>query len=359
MRLRIMGLLTVAMFFFTGCYPTGDSLSQNDSNTITMDQINNIDERLSFSISFPDDSPSTISKMGCEPLLFENVDMESVFFGDNKGNYWKELHEKSTVLPAGDYYHLYAKGENESTLVYDAGMITYISSNAFTNNYILFPNYYSTQRSEEGMKSIFPDTEIKDFPSENAKNIVSSVITQLNIPTVDNPEIYAINQNAVDNIDMIEQWNGDNDAYLLVYPLQYNKIPTVCSSISLPSDTYLDTVSKLSVVVSKNGIEFFEGIGLMKANDEYDNSNVFAPENTISALSSYYSSMAIPKNVSKIEVQGCSLNYYIQYPTNDRSKTELVPIWVFSEKRIINDEGVNDMPFYSLICINALTGEVY
>lgn len=359
MRLRIMGLLTAAMFFFTGCYPTGDSLPQNDSNSITMDQINNIDERLSFLISFPDDSPSIISKMSCEPLLFENVDMESVFFGDNKGNYWKELHEKSTVISTGDYYHLYAKGENDSTLVYDAGMITYISSNAFTNNYLLFPNYYSTQRSEEGMRDIFPDTEIKDFPSENAKSIVSDVITQLNIPTVDDPEIYAINQNAVDNIDMIEQWNGDNDAYLLVYPLQYNNIPTVCSSISLPSDTYLDTVSKLSVVVSKNGIEFFEGIGLMKANDEYDNSNVFAPENTISALSSYYSSMAIPKNVSKIEVQGCSLNYYIQYPTNDRSKTELVPIWVFSEKRIINDEGVNDMPFYSLICVNALTGEVY
>ena len=109
-KLIIMAL--TGAFLFTGCFPSGEVKQNSDSEIKT-------DERISFEIDCPKDYPQQIAKLSGEPMLFESVDMENLFFGKNKGGYWKQLNEQSSVLPSGKYYHLYAMhtSQSENTLI--------------------------------------------------------------------------------------------------------------------------------------------------------------------------------------------------------------------------------------------------
>ncbi len=352
MKLRLLISMSTTLLLLTGCYPTGEIKNTPDKSSKPTD------ERLNISVSLPKDYPHDISNLTCEPMIFENIDVETIFFGNEKGDYWKEINENSVVLSTGKYYHLYAKGENKTTLFYDAGIINYISTNAFEKNYNLFPNYYSVQHSESGMQDIFPNNEIPDFSANEAESQVLSVIEALRLPVYDTPEIYAIDQSAADNAG-IEQWDSSDDAYMFIYPMNYNNLPSLCSSVNNISGTLNASPSGLSVVVSRNGIEYFEAAGVMDNTNAVETKSTFSAEKALTTLENYYSSIAFQNNILKIETNGCSLHYINNTVTEKNNSYELIPVWSFYEKRTIKTENGTDMPFYSTICVNAINGEIY
>lgn len=129
------------------------------------------------------------------------------------------------MLPSGEYYHLYAKGETDNTLVYDAGSIMYTSASSYDRSYIIYASYYNERCTQEHMREIFPDNELENFSSESAITYANDLIHKIGINNTFTPEVYAINNTSarniesVDKFDQLKDWNDDYDAYMLVYTL--------------------------------------------------------------------------------------------------------------------------------------------
>lgn len=348
--------------FFTACYPTGEKKSSKQGET----DISSLDKRVSFMYNIPNEYPETINWIECEPMLFEDVDMEGLFFGDDKGNYWKEIHDQSGVLPSGEYYHLYAKGETDNTLVYDAGSIMYTSASSYDRSYIIYASYYNERCTQEHMREIFPDNELENFSSGSAITYANDLIHKIGINNTFTPEVYAINNTSarniesVDKFDQLKDWNDDYDAYMLVYTLEYQGVSTMGAEVESTGNSFpTNASSKIIVIVSTDGLEFFQAENIMQQTDINDTKKTISPVAAVEALQEYYSSLVIPQGVSEIKIIGPELRYILQFPNDTLDNGKLIPVWTFGEKKTKTVEDGSSISFYELKCIDASSGELY
>ena len=359
MNSKIFIIGAIFVIAFSSCYPTGEAPYQIDETIDSNIIAPELDERYVLDINYDVDYPSRLPILSCKPMNFENVDMELLFFGDSKGTYQKELHGKSNVLPDGDYYHLYSKGENDDLLCYDAGQILYITKKAFSCNYSFFVNMYGTQKYKSAMKVVFPDNEIKNYSLNDSLQKTRLLINELNLPVVNQPEVYVIDQNAVNNIDGIEEWNSENDAYMFIYPMQYSGISTLCTSIASSNDSYVGDISCLSVICTNNGIEYFGCRNAMEIEESNDSISICSPEIAANSVLKNYSLTVLPSNVTEAFTEGCYLAYDLKLSIQTEGQFKLEPVWIFNEKKTLITNGTTPLPFYSLLAIDAQTGERY
>ena len=355
---KIMLIILICMTVLTaGCFPSGEVKQNNDSEMQT-------DKRITFDIDCPQDYPQQAQLLFGEPMLFESIDMESLFFGENKGGYWKQLNEHSSVLPSGKYYHLYAKGENDTTLCYDAGMVIYTSKNASDGLMRLLSSYRDLKGSQEYFRQLIPNDTIDGFEQQSAVNQADELLKKLGIPAA-KPEIYAVDKTASDNLkkegsnNYTDEWSDKQQAYMLVYPIEYCGLPTLCSQTNgnVSESGRITLCAKAVIGISKNGFEYVECQNILAAKVQ-KTQDIISPQKAKETIEKYYSSIALGENVIDVRVSGCELRYLPQCIEGDMTKAELVPVWTFCEKKHHKATDGTEMTRYSLICVNAFTGEI-
>ena len=90
------------------------------------------------------------------------------------------------------------------------------------------------------MRVLMPEKELDTFSSTDALAYMQNLIETLDLPVASTPEIYALNQecveNAKTNVGVDIPWDDEADAYMLVYLTEIDSVAaanyTISSSVS-------------------------------------------------------------------------------------------------------------------------------
>ena len=348
MKRQVLIVPILSCVLFTACFPASKSAHpQNNMSSLNVEEMNQSPyDNLTYQFSIPENYTQNIPEVQCKLKLFEGKDMESLFFGNTKQVYQKEETSESMYIPGKDYYHLYQTQDN-TTLCYDAGSILYATEKS-DDYYGYFAYYYDLSCSEENMRVLMPEKELET----------------LDLPVASTPEIYALNQNCVENaktnVGVDIPWDDEADAYMLVYLTEIDSVAaanyTISSSVS---DMTEGRPSKLVSVFSKNGLEYLECSYAMEQTEEGDSSQICSPEQAIERVKSHMESMAVNEDESKgtETLSGCSLKWNVLEQKED--VLQLQPVWVFILDSVLPNNDGTSTHYYSTICVDALTGELY
>ena len=214
------------------------------------------------------------------------------------------------------------------------------------------------------MRALMPEKELDTFSSTDALAYMQNLIETLDLPVASTPEIYALNQNCVENaktnVGVDIPWDDEADAYMLVYLTEIDSVAaanyTISSSVS---DMTEGRPSKLVSVFSKNGLEYLECSYAMEQTEEGDSSQICSPEQAIERVKSHMESMAVNEDESKgtETLSGCSLKWNVLEQKED--VLQLQPVWVFILDSVLPNNDGTSTHYYSTICVDALTGELY
>ena len=364
MKRQVLIVPILSCVLFTACFPASKSAHpQNNMSSLNVEEMNQSPyDNLTYQFSIPENYTQNIPEVQCKLKLFEGKDMESLFFGNTKQVYQKEETSESMYIPGKDYYHLYQTQDN-TTLCYDAGSILYATEKS-DDYYGYFAYYYDLSCSEENMRVLMPEKELDTFSSTDALAYMQNLIETLDLPVASTPEIYALNQNCVENaktnVGVDIPWDDEADAYMLVYLTEIDSVAaanyTISSSVS---DMTEGRPSKLVSVFSKNGLEYLECSYAMEQTEEGDSSQICSPEQAIERVKSHMESMAVNQDESKgtETLSGCSLKWNVLEQKED--VLQLQPVWVFILDSVLPNNDGTSTHYYSTICVDALTGELY
>ena len=125
------------------------------------------------------------------------------------------------------------------------------------------------------------------------------------------------------------------------------------------ADTTEGRPSKLVSVFSKNGLEYLECSYAMEKTEEGDSSLICSPEQAIERVKSHMESMAVNEDESKgtETLSGCSLKWNVLEQKED--VLQLQPVWVFILDSVLPNNDGTFTHYYSTMCVDALTGELY
>ena len=240
MKRQVLIVPILSCVLFTACFPASKSAHpQNNMSSLNVEEMNQSPyDNLTYQFSIPENYTQNIPEVQCKLKLFEGKDMESLFFGNTKQVYQKEETSESMYIPGKDYYHLYQTQDN-TTLCYDAGSILYATEKS-DDYYGYFAYYYDLSCSEENMRVLMPEKELDTFSSTDALAYMQNLIETLDLPVASTPEIYALNQNCVENaktnVGVDIPWDDEADAYMLVYLTEIDSVAaanyTISSSVS-------------------------------------------------------------------------------------------------------------------------------
>ena len=110
---------------------------------------------------------------------------------------------------------------------------------------------------------------------------------------------------------------------------------------------------------SKNGLEYLECSYAMEKTEEGDSSQICSPEQAIERVKSHMESMAVNEDESKgtETLSGCSLKWNVLEQKED--VLQLQPVWVFILDSVLPNNDGTFTHYYSTMCVDALTGELY
>ncbi len=338
---RFIGVTTLSLFFLSGCYPTGeqsviDSTSSDNSseiagevNEISSDNgdslsnqfVNNNLENVEFRYELPA-MPDGAPKIKLKIKEWNADDVKTLFLSD------KQISETEENNSGKEY--VFGTSDNCSLTV-SAGGISFIDANEGNNSF-----EYRSVASFYDEVCYAGETELADFPSNDAIKSVDILLDRLGISNYGEPTVIPITPQMANEYynnyggsaikdgseTVFSEWTENNGVYVLKYPLVYNGYNISMSRFRVSNSNIKSGGTYITAYVSKDKVFYF------KAKDIYDAACESIGEVRIKYNADSLSNALIDFYSKQVSLQAKTFNKcrleYIPYERNDWDSRETI-----------------------------------
>ena len=360
MRIYIKKIISVCMLvvlvstMMTGCFPTTEN-KQNSNSSLSGDNssgANNENDTSEFPTYIEDtdiekltikanvnipadfDINQKMSIVSAKPVTW---DRENIVSGLSDG---RQVVDESSGENTGpdDIYYSYTFDDN-SNLTFFLGSVSYYTEKEVEFNYTYYFDNYKNFKDDDTLKSMFSDKNIDGFEKSDAVYNANQVISLLEIDDIlGEPQIYSMDAASVnflqDEYDVrdkygekVSKWNSEQDAYLLVYPVLYQNIPSLYMNAT--GENELITSPRVYFVYGKNGLITFYVSGIFDVTNTIQESYICSALDAVQYVKNSFENIILD---NEIEITMIKLGYIARYDFDNFTEWRIEPVWFIDGK---------------------------
>ncbi len=377
-------LILLISALLTGCFPSAESkpnLSSSDtsetesSEAVSNDSVNEFPDRIEdseiekLSINAKVIVPEafridqTVSIASAIPKIWDKERIVSEFSDG------RQLAEEFSAENTGpdDLVYVYTY-DDDSSLTFHLGKVYYSTQASREYDYSYYFDYYSCYKDENAFEEMFGTEAISGIEKSDAEDAANRVISMFGLEDAfGDPKIYSMDSACINRIqekedvrdkhgEEVAKWDSQQDAYLLIYPVLYQSIPSPCIS-SATGENEILTSSKAYFVYGRNGLIEFVLFGVFDVVNTIQEACVCSPLDAIQKCKSSFENIIMDH---QIELSSVKLTYIIRQELESVGAWRIEPVWlidgVSQETNRKNGNDTATLRNYTSI-ISAVSGE--
>ena len=292
---------------------------------------------ISYNLTLPANTPSTVSQIHLEVRKWKEDEIESIFLDG------KTVVDQYTYEPdffPGDLCYVY-RTSDDWQIIRAPGQITVDNWSAKDGNF-----HYGTVCSPLTSVCHASDEELSAFSRDNAVKRVNGILDRLDIPYGE-PYIIPVKADTANRyLRSFERrqgfsytpWEEENEVYILIYPLIYEGIELTMDEMNIPGESHYGRGASIEAVVSKTDLISIRGKTIYQAEykTEEQISVKYNADYGLNKIKEYYSQQSISE---EIQFSGCKL-VYVPVKKESEECLSFAPAWEFD-----GDEESRFSPF--------------
>lgn len=362
MRIYIKKIISVCMLvvlmsaMMTGCFPTTEN-KQNSNSSLSGDNssgANNendvsefptyIEDRdvekltIKANVNIPADFDinQKVSIVSAKPATW---DRESIVSGISNGRQVVDEFSGENSGP-DDRFYSYTFDDN-SNLTFYLGSVSYYTEMEAEYQYTYYFDNYENFKDEDTLKKMFSDKNIDGIEKSDAVDNANQVISLLDIDDIlGEPQIYSMDAASVNFLqdeydardkygEEVSKWSDEQEAYLLIYPVLYQNIPSLCMNAN--GENELISSSKVYFIYGKNGLITFNVSGIFDVKSTVQESYAYSPLDAIQSVKDSFENIIMD---TEIEISLIKLAYITRYDFENITEWRIEPVWFIDGKYI-------------------------
>lgn len=383
--ISISMLVLLVSVIMTGCFPTTENMpnsnsslsennslganSENDANefptyiedrdveklVIKANVILPTDFDINQKVSITSAEPATWGRESIVSEISNGRQVVDEFSGENSG--------------PDDLFYNYVFDDN-SNLVFSLGSVSYYTEMEVEHQYTYYFDNYENFKNEDTLKKMFSDKDIDGIEKSDALDSANHIISILDINDIlgGEPQVYSMDAVSVNHLqdeydakdkygEKVSKWNAEQEAYLLIYPVLYQNIPSL--NMTATGENELISSSKVYFIYGRNGLIAFNVSGIFDVKNTVQESYVYSPLDAIQNIKNSFENIIMD---SEIEISLVKLAYITRCDFDNIKEQRIEPVW-FIDGKYTNSASDNvdgkDVPIddsYTTI-ISAVSGE--
>lgn len=360
MRIYIKKIISVCMLvilvsvIMTGCFPTTEN-KQNSNSSLSEDSssgANNENDVSEFPTYIEDrdveklvikanvilptdfDINQKVSITSAEPATW---DRESIVSEISNGRQVVDEFSGENSGP-DDLFYNYVFDDN-SNLVFSLGSVSYYTEMESEYQYTYYFDNYENFKEEETLKKMFSDKNIDGIEKSDALDSANHIISLLDINDIlGEPQVYSMDAVSVNNLqdeydardkygEKVSKWNAEQEAYLLIYPVLYQNIPSL--NMTATGENELISSSKAYFIYGRNGLIAFSVSGFFDVKNTVQESYVYSPLDAIQNIKNSFENIIMD---SEIEISLVKLAYITRCDFDNIKEQRIEPVWFIDGK---------------------------
>lgn len=363
MRIYIKKIISVCMLvvlmsaMMTGCFPTTEN-KQNSNSSLSGDNssgANNendvsefptyIEDRdvekltIKANVNIPADFDinQKVSIVSAKPATW---DRENIVSGISNGRQVVDEFSGENSGP-DDRFYSYTFND-DSNLTFYLGSVSYNTEMEAEYQYTYYFDNYENFKDEDTLKKMFSDKNIDGIEKSDAVDNANQVISLLDIDDIlGEPQIYSMDAASVNFLqdeydardkygEKVSKWSDEQEAYLLIYPVLYQNIPSLCMNAN--GENELISSSKVYFIYGKNGLITFNVSGVFDVKSTVQESYTYSPLDAVQSIKDSFENIIMD---TEIEISLIKLAYITRYDFDNITEWRIEPVW-FIDGRYIN-----------------------
>lgn len=368
----------------TGCFPTTENM-QNSNSSLSGDSssgANNendvskfptyIEDRdvqkltIKANVNIPADFDinQKVSIVSAKPATW---DRENIVSGLSNGR--QVVDEFSGENSGPDDRFFSYTFDDDSNLTFYLGSVSYNTEMEAEYQYTYYFDNYENFKDEDTLKKMFSDKNIDGIEKSDAVDNANQVISLLDIDDIlGEPQIYSMDAASVNFLqdeydardkygEKVSKWSDEQEAYLLIYPVLYQNIPSLCMNAN--GENELISSSKVYFIYGRNGLISFEVSGVFDVKSMVQESYACSPLDAVQSIKNFFENIIID---TAIEISLIKLAYITRYDIDNITEWRIEPVWCIDGKYTnstsdnVNGKDVLEDQNYTAI-ISAVSGE--
>ena len=383
MRIHIKRIICVCIITIfvssiaTGCFPTAENKSNSNSSEtkkenaisefptyIEDNDVEHIKIKANVITPVDFDINQKVAIVSAKPVTW---DRESIISGFSNGRQIVDEFSGENIGP-DDRFYSYTFDDN-SNLTFNLGSVSFCTEMETEYEYTYYFDNYENFKDEDAFKKMFSDKKIDGIDKNDAVNNANQVISLLEIDDIlGEPQIYSMDAASVnflqDEYDVrdkhgkkVSKWGSEQDAYLLIYPVLYQNIPSLCMNANGENE-YISS-SKVYFIYGKNGLITFNVSGIFDVKSTVQESYTYSPLDAIQSVKDSFEKIIMDK---EIKISLIKLAYITRYNFENITEWRIEPVWFIDGKYInlTSDsvDGKDDLVDHNYTTIiSAVSGE--
>ena len=362
MRIYIKKIISVCMLvvlvsaMMTGCFPTTENIQNSNSslsgdNSLGANNENDVSEFPTFiedrdiekltikaNVNIPADFDinQKVAIVSAKPVTW---DRESIISGFSNGRQIVDEFSGENIGP-DDRFYSYTFDDN-SNLTFNLGSVYFCTETETEYEYTYYFDTYENFKDEDAFKKMFSDKKIDGIDKNDAVNNANQVISLLEIDDIlGEPQIYSMDAASVNFLqdeydardkhgEKVSKWSDEQEAYLLIYPVLYQNIPSLCMNANGENE-YISS-SKVYFIYGKNGLITFNVSGIFDVKSTVQESYTYSPLDAIQSVKDSFEKIIMDK---EIKISLIKLAYITRYNFENITEWRIEPVWLIDGKYI-------------------------
>ena len=264
-----------------------------------------------------------------------------------------------------DLFYSYELNDN-SYLRFSNGCAGYYTEAADEYEYDF---YFDTfENNKDSLQKFFGNTDIDGISRGDAIDKANELIALLGIgDIVGAPQVYALSAENANYIrqefqmedkygNAVPEWGAEQEAYYIVYPMQYQTISAMGLAGSLETGGFYSTAFR--VIYGRSGLIEFEADNIYDLKETVQEGFLYPPTDVVAGIKEYFSDVILD---SVLWFSNLSLTYVVTYENDSLTKWKVEPVW-FTQGKFQEDptdekakKGTSGRTF--TVMVSAVTGE--
>lgn len=350
-------LVVLMSAMMTGCFPTTEN-KQNSNSSLSGDNssgANNendvsefptyIEDRdvekltIKANVNIPADFDinQKVSISSAKPATW---DREIIVSGISNGRQVVDEFSGENSGP-DDRFYSYTFND-DSNLTFYLGSVSYNTEMEAEYRYTYYFDNYENFKDEGTLKKMFSDKNIDGIEKSDAVDNANQVVSLLDIDDIlGEPQIYSMDAASVNFLqdeydardkygEKVSKWSDEQEAYLLIYPVLYQNIPSLCMNAN--GENELISSSKVYFIYGKNGLITFNVSGIFDLKSTVQESYAYSPLDAIQSVKDSFENIIMD---TEIEISLIKLAYITRYDFDNITEWQIEPVW-FIEGKYVN-----------------------
>lgn len=349
---RIVLLAASVAALLTGCFPSPQSTPQaaDDESEFSLAQIDQaqieqpecefpdfIEDREIESLVFnarvvlPEDFDASkkVSAINASPRAWKR---EEIVAGLSGGRQIADVYSGENAGPE-DFFYAYTY-DDASELIFYSGSIFYYTPQEKRFDYTYYFDQFDSFKEEDALRKLFPGTKIEGIEKDDALESALRVISLLELGDVlGQVQVYCMDADSVNRLqeeydvrdkygETVEKWNSEQDAYLLIYPVLYQNIPSLCMNATGENEQI--SSPKVYFIFGRNGLIAFSASGIFNMDAASAEGYICTPEAAVRCVKKSFENMILEY---QIEITALRLAFVIRNDFQNVKKWRIEPVW--------------------------------